>query len=158
MEKIPLVYIKRGKAVEGKKRLDAVEKLKELRKSYEMVYVLDLDGVNKNRPNLDLYRKLSAKPFLWIDSLPRHIEDVMDIVIVGAKRITVGDAMVDKELREIKDMCDIEIFLRGDDARRSAEKVMKFGLDGVVIVSDKGKVDVPAWGVYPEEGIVKKLW
>jgi len=158
METIPLVYIKGGKVIEGKKRFNAIKKLNELKKSYKMVYVLDLDGVNRNRPNLDIYSKFSHKPFLWIDSLPRHLEDVMDIVITGAERITIGDIMGDEELKEIRDMCDVEIFIRGDDGKKAAEKARKFGFDGVVLVSSKEKVDVPAWGVYPEEGMVKKLW
>jgi len=78
-------------------------------------------------------------------------------VIVGAERITIGDILSDDKLGKIRDMCDIEIFLRGNNEKEVAEKAKKFGFDGVVIVSPKEKVDVPAWGVYPAEGIVKKL-
>jgi len=157
MEKMPLAYVKGGKVIDGNHRFDAIKKLKELGKEYGHVYVMDLDGVKRNRPNLSVYRKLSHKPFLWIDSLPRDIEDVMDVVIVGAERITIGDILSDDKLGKIRDMCDIEIFLRGNNEKEVAEKAKKFGFDGVVIVSPKEKVDVPAWGVYPAEGIVKKL-
>lgn len=157
MEKMPLAYVKSGKVVDGNRRFDAVEKLKELGKKYGHVYVMDLDGVKRDRPNLDIYQKLSHKPFLWIDSLPRDLEDVMDIVIVGAERVTIGDIFGDDDLRKIRDMCDIEIFLRGNDEKEAAEKAKKFGFDGVVLVSPKEKVDVAAWGVYPVEGMVKKI-
>jgi len=158
MEEMPLVYLKRGKVIEGEKRLNAVDKLKEIRKKHEKAYVLDLDGINKNRPNLDIYRKVSRKPFLWIDALPRRLDDVMDLVVVGAERITIGDVIGDDELKRIREICDVELFLRGDDGVKAAEKAVKFGLDGIVMVSPKGRVDAPAWGVYPTDGVVKKMW
>jgi len=157
MEKMPLAYVKGGKVIGDGHRFDAIEKLKELGKKYGHVYVMDLDGVRRNEPNLSIYRNLSNKPFLWIDSLPRHLEDVMDIVIAGAEKVTIGDILSDDELGKIRDLCDIEIFLRGNDEEEVADKVKKFGFDGAVLVSPKESVDVPAWGVYPEEGMVKKL-
>ncbi|MEA2054415.1 MAG: hypothetical protein U9O96_04780 [Candidatus Thermoplasmatota archaeon] len=157
MEKIPLVYIERGKIAEGRKRFNAVEKLRELKKEYKEVYVIDMDGIKKNKSNLDVYKKVSQKPFLWIDSLPRYLEDVMDLIIVGAKRITVGDIIDDDGLSKIRDMCDGEIFLRGKDEKDVAKKAKKFGFEGIVAVSPKEKVDVPEWGIYLEEGVVKKV-
>ncbi len=158
MEEMPLVYVKGGKVIEGKSRTNAVDRLKEIRDEKKKAYVLDLDGIKRNRPNLDIYRKLSHKPFLWIDALPRRLEDVMDIVVVGAERITIGDVMDDEELKKIREMCDIELFLRGDDGVKAAEKAVNLGLDGIVMVSPEGRVDVPAWGVYPAQGIVKRMW
>jgi len=158
MEEMPLVYVKRGKVIEGKSRINAVDRLKEIRKEGKKAYVLDLDGIKRNSPNLDIYRKLAHKPFLWIDALPRCLEDVMDLVVVGAERITIGDVVSDEELKKIREMCDVGLFLRGDDGVKAAEKAMKFGLDGIVMVSPKGRVDAPAWGVYPTQGVVKKMW
>ncbi len=157
MEKMPLVYIRRGKVIEGKKRFNAVEKLKEIKKEHKEVYTVDMDGIKRNKPNLGIYRKISRKPFLWIDSFPRCLEDVMDLIIVGASRVTIGDIIDDDELKRIRDMCEGELYLRGDNAAEAAEKAGRFGFDGIVIVSPKEKVDVPAWGVYPAEGIIKKL-
>ncbi len=158
MEELPLVYLSRGKIIEGKNRFNAVDKLKEMKKERKKVYVLDLDGVKRNRPNLDIYKKVSHKPFLWIDALPRYLEDVMDLVVVGADKITVGDIMDDEELKKIREMCDGELFLRGKDETETAKKAAELGFDGIVTVSPKEKVDVPSWGIYPAEGIVKKLW
>ena len=120
MEEMPLVYVKRGKVIEGKSRINAVDRLKEIRKEGKKAYVLDLDGIKRNSPNLAIYRKLAHKPFLWIDALPRCLEDVMDLVVVGAERITIGDVVSDAELKKIREMCDVGLFLRGDDGDRGS--------------------------------------
>jgi len=102
-----------------------------------------------------------SRGWLWIKykrDYRSELSDTLDLVVVGAERITIGDVVSDAELKKIREMCDVGLFLRGDDGVKAAEKAVKFGLDGIVMVSPKGRVDAPAWGVYPTQGVVKKMW
>lgn len=153
MNELPLIFIKNGKMIG--KRKNAIYALKELHKKYGDVYVIDIDGFKKNRAHIDVYKKVSSKPFLWIDSCPRYSEDVMDLVVTGAKIIILRPVMNDATLRDVRGMCNIELFLAGRD-KDIIKKAKKIGFDGVILFNAKGKVekDISIWGAYPKEGRV----
>jgi uncharacterized protein related to proFAR isomerase len=79
---IPVIYIKKRKIVDRNSNPlkifppDIGEVVKFLGKEYEGVYIIDIDGLERNRADFDLYKKLSANP-LWIDSFPRYAGDVV---------------------------------------------------------------------------------
>src|SRR4030042_4855506 len=81
MQIIPLIEIN-NKKIQNSERL---EKLTE----DDLLYVIDLDGLEKDKSNLDIYQKLSKKYQLWIDAAPRKLGDVVDIFMAGATNITL---------------------------------------------------------------------
>lgn len=154
MEKFPVVRVRRGKIKFGSKiykKKEAIAIIEDLTKKYGMVYTLDLDGFRKNSANLDLYKKLRK---LWVDAHPRYVEDVMDLIIVGIERITIRNLNFDY-LREIREICEQEIFLAGKDA---IEKVKKFGFDGIVLNEEENiKEDMQTWKIYLNEEVIKRI-
>ena len=154
MEKFPIVRIKRGKTKFGNKiykKKEAISIMEELAKKYGMVYTLDLDGFRKNSANLNLYKKLRK---LWVDAHPRYVEDVMDLIIVGIERITIRNLNFDY-LKEIREICEQEIFLVGKDA---VKKVKEFGFDGVVLDEEEDiKEDIQTWKIYLNEEVIKRI-
>lgn len=55
------------------------------------LYVADLDGIVHQRPNVDVFRELTAHGFeLWIDSGLRSLADVSRLLDAGAAKVIVG--------------------------------------------------------------------
>ncbi|MGC9309008.1 MAG: hypothetical protein ACP5FL_09585 [Thermoplasmatota archaeon] len=158
MDRIPLVYVEQGQATVEGKRFRAVEALKELRGEHDLVYVLDLDGIQHNRANIDVYKKVSKKAFLWLDAAPRRVEDVIDLVVAGAARVTLQDAMHDDDLRQLVDMVENHLYLRSGEPAQAERRIRQFGLAGLVL-SDAGRDtwNVETWHVKEEQSIVERI-
>jgi phosphoribosylformimino-5-aminoimidazole carboxamide ribotide isomerase len=55
------------------------------------LYVADLDGILRERPNLAVYRQLVEKGFeLWIDAGVRSLDDAQRLLMAGAAKVIVG--------------------------------------------------------------------
>ena len=102
MDIIPLLYVRDNQLIGGDSISD---------KKVEHVYLMDLDGWFANQPNLELYQKLSYSSSLWIDSAPRRFEDVMDVVVAGAERITIREDTYRDDTKQIFDEIEIEKFI-----------------------------------------------
>ena len=61
MNIIPLIHINKRKIVNS--NFNNLENIKDLLSAYEddFIYLLDYDGIKKNRPNICLFQKLSKK-------------------------------------------------------------------------------------------------
>ena len=84
MEIIPMIFLKNEKLIntklsKAKHFNNVLEKTSE-----STLYILDNDGIEKNKPNLNLYQELSKSYILWVDAGPRNIGDVVDLVIAGS--------------------------------------------------------------------------
>jgi len=65
MEIIPLINLKRRKIIEPKHASNlSLKKILERYKNKKL-YILDYDGLEKNKPNLCLYQKLSKYHEIW---------------------------------------------------------------------------------------------
>jgi len=170
MDTIPLLYLKAGRlsAVSEGKWVRAKESIiqvfRDLTQEYGQIYIMDIDGYQKNRAHLDIYRSHSRKVSFWVDSAPRTPGDVMDLFISGVHRVTlVWKIMDDNDLKEIREMCTEEIYLATkDEFSKTLEKVKNLGFDGVV-VKDRPHLlqtrDKPVWFFNPENNgkvMVKK--
>jgi uncharacterized protein related to proFAR isomerase len=112
MNIIPLVHINKRKIVNSD--FNNLENIKDLLSGYEddFIYILDHDGINKNRPNLCLFQKLSKKYNLWVDTGPRVIGDIVDSVIAGASKITVRENLINKrDTSIINEFIENEIYI-----------------------------------------------
>ena len=76
------------------------------------LYVLDHDGIEKNKPNLCLYQKLSKNHELWIDAGPQTLGDVVDSVVAGATAITIRKKLWrDADIFGIKEVIENKIYV-----------------------------------------------
>ncbi|MGM0510129.1 MAG: HisA/HisF-related TIM barrel protein [Thermoplasmatota archaeon] len=57
---------------------------------YNKVYLLDLNGIERNRPNFDIIQKVSARKDIWADLGARSAETITDTFIAGADRAVVS--------------------------------------------------------------------
>lgn len=158
MKEFPIIRVRKGKIRRKDKiwkRREVINIIEELCKEYKGIYVIDLDGFRKNSPNLDLYKKVDCE--LWIDSYPRYTEDVMDLVIVGAEKITIRN-MDDEKLQEIKEMCEKDIFLLYDDVNLAIKNVKKFGFKGIILDENQScKESLETWKIYLNEEIIRRI-
>lgn len=68
------------------------EFVSKLSDKFKMVYVADLDGLNKNRPQLDVVREISEEMPTMYEGGVRRANNVIDMLITGAERAVVGTA------------------------------------------------------------------
>jgi hypothetical protein len=133
MNIVPLVCIKDTKLFDGKEGNALL--LTDLPKRIEkdsLLYVLDLDGIERYNSNLDLYQRLAEHCILWIDNGPRRIDDVMDTIMGGATNITLReDLWPALDMPGVQDLTDDEIYL--DITKRYQEqKTLHHGYTGEI--------------------------
>lgn len=158
MDILPLVQVEQGRVIEADRVTPAAQRFHQLRQEHGEVYVMDLDGIRYNRSHLDVYKKVSRKPFLWIDALPRRVEDVIDLVVAGAKRITVSETMGEETLHTVRDIYEGKLYLRGEDAGRIAALAERVSCEGIVLMQPgNGTWNLPTWGIYPDQQVVKRI-
>jgi len=112
MQVIPLIEI-------INKKIQNFELLDKLNQD-DLLYIIDLDAIEKDDSNLDIYQTLSKKYQLWVDAAPRTLGDAVDIFMAGAENITLRKTFYPqanlesiREFTENKIYANIEIY---DDA------------------------------------------
>ena len=113
MNIVPLVAIKKGMLLDGKdgNQISIDDLFKRVEKD-TMLYVLDLDGIERNNPSLDLCQKLTEHCTLWIDEGPRRLDDIMDTIMAGATNITLREELWPKmDLLNVFELTDDEIYM-----------------------------------------------
>jgi uncharacterized protein related to proFAR isomerase len=112
MEIIPCVTLKNYKIINNS---ISATNISEYIKEDEVLYILDLDGIEKGKLNLCIFQKLSSKYQLWIDCGPRNIGEVVDIFMAGATSITVRRNLNPSfSISDIRDISDSKIYLNID--------------------------------------------
>ncbi len=66
------------------------ELLLELKKEYGIVYVLDIDGMERNEPNLKFIQQSSPLIPMWVDAGSIDNMGVMDILVAGISKAVVS--------------------------------------------------------------------
>ena len=130
MEFIPLINLQKGKIIES-----ISEKLDEFKK----IYVLDLDGIEKDKPNFDIYQNLSSSVDLWVDNGPRNIGDVLDTLMAGATDITIRRNLCPNlKISDIRDVSDNKIYEDIDFEKLN----MLDDVDGFVNFIEKDRIEL----------------
>jgi len=82
-------------------RYDPFEVVDKLVADYPLVYLVDLDGIERAEPQLDFLQELARDAALWVDGGVRTADQAIDILITGAQRAVLSSAMLRgfKELR-----------------------------------------------------------
>jgi len=116
MEYIPIIKINNRKIVNCYN--DEIKNIKNLLIKYQdiPIYILDYDGIKKNKPNLCLLQKLSKKYKLWIDQGPRSLGDIVDSIIAGTENITVRLNLIEyDDLINIKEIIENKIYINVEE-------------------------------------------
>lgn len=105
---IPLVYTKDRKILFEKTRKPVtIEKIQKKIKSESKIYILDVDGIKKGKPNLGIYQNLSNSYDLWVDYGPRTLGDIVDGFFTGITTITIRKKLCPRlnvsDIREISE-------------------------------------------------------
>jgi len=108
------------------------------------IYVLDTDGIEKDKPNLCLYRKLSKSHALWIDTGPRVLGDIVDVIMAGATNITIRNKLWQgPDVSCIKEITENKIY-EGVDLKNQVQNNKEIGtlydVDGWVVLDGKNQV------------------
>lgn len=73
-------------------RSELEEIVSRLSAKHEMIYVSDEDGIEKNKPQLDLAREICDEIPTMYEAGVRYGQNVIDVIIAGAERAVVGTA------------------------------------------------------------------
>jgi phosphoribosylformimino-5-aminoimidazole carboxamide ribonucleotide (ProFAR) isomerase len=81
--------------------VDLFEVVERLAGVYPRLYLVDLDGIERNRPQLDYLSELSRSMELWVDAGIRTGDQVIDVLVAGARRAVLGSSHL-LEARQVK--------------------------------------------------------
>lgn len=73
-------------------RGELVDFVERLSSEHEMLYVSDEDGVERNKPQLDLAREICDEIPTMYEAGVRFAPNVIDVIIAGAEKAVVGTA------------------------------------------------------------------
>ena len=139
MDFIPLIRMKNRK-IYLKKEMNEVS-LKEFLKMLEgkkKLYILDLDGIERDKPNLCTFQRLSSSVDLWVDFGPRDVGDVVDATMAGATDITLRKNLFPKlDISKIKEIAENNIHTNIDLYGDSTIK----GFDGIVNFNSRSEIE-----------------
>jgi hypothetical protein len=95
------------------------------------IYILDIYGINKDKPNLCIYQRLSRDFELWIDSGPRNLGDVVDVFLAGANKITIRRSIWHKiDIQGIREVSENKIYIDIDS--KTINNLNYYNVDGLV--------------------------
>ncbi len=116
MDLIPLIYMKDRKIHTGKTSdpisiIDFLKQAEEIKK----IYILDLDGIERDKPNLCIYQRLAGQIDFWVDSGPRDTGDIVDAIMFGATDITLRKKLCPNlQVSELKEISENKIYEKID--------------------------------------------
>ena len=110
---VPLLYLDSGQVMEHQsgdfvplrgedgKTADPFDVADRLVSGYRRFCVVDLEGLRRNRPQLDYLQELSRSGELWVDAGVRTGDQVIDVLVTGARRAVLSTAFLlgTKQLR-----------------------------------------------------------
>lgn len=71
-------------------KMDTHELIDKLKERFDRVLITDINGINRDKPQLELCRDLSTKMKLWIDAGSRSRDGAIDVIVAGAERVVLG--------------------------------------------------------------------
>lgn len=138
MDFIPIIYMKDREihAEEDSNPISYRELLKKI-SNEKKLYILDIDGIEKDKPNLCTYQRLAGVIDFWVDSGPRDLGDVVDATMSGATSITLRRALCPQilipDLKEITENRIYECIDITDDSSFN-------GVDGFINFNEIGEI------------------
>lgn len=74
---------------------DPFDVVDRLAADYSMLYVVDLDGLEHQEPQLDYLQEISRDVTIWVDGGVRNADQAIDILVAGARRAILSSAYLD---------------------------------------------------------------
>ncbi len=132
MEIIPLIHIKKHRILSSL----PLEELREIQFGGEKTYILDDDGILKDKPNVSMYQQMSRYHEIWVDAGPRNPGDLVDIIIAGGNITTIRiDRWPNFNIEEIRELTDTPIYMMIDPNEEDRYGIKKLisSVDGLVV-------------------------
>ena len=147
MEIIPLIYFKHQKIhMEKNDDSASLDAFINTIDSGQKIYILDLDGIKKDKPNLCSFPKLSENYEIWIDSRPMDFGDIVDSFMAGANAITIRRNIWGKlDIGRIREITENGIYAEVDLTDQSNGRTglpIYAEVDGLVIFNNKDQVEL----------------
>ncbi len=154
------------------KLYDVLDVSDQLTDRYGRLYLVDLDGIEHNEPQLDYLQEITRVSEVWVDAGVRTGEQAIDVVVAGAFRTVLSTSRLEseQELRQAWKLSpeiafEIEVTDRGvgsvapDWSGRSpaalAQMARAIGLREVIYSPRRTAVD---WKVVRELAATGPLW
>jgi len=140
MEIIPLITLRKRTILDTDQKTTDTKEISQINED-DKIYILDKDGIEKDKPNLCLFQNISNTYQLWIDSQPVDLGDVVDSFMTGATTITIRKNLLKKtNLERIREITENQIFfgvdLKDIDEINEKKHVLK-EVDGIVVLNNK---------------------
>lgn len=82
------------------KEMDITDLIDELKGLYEKVLVTDLNGITRDKPQLEILKGICSRMSLWVDAGSRYGEGAIDILITEADKVVLAT----KTLRKLEEL------------------------------------------------------
>jgi len=164
-EVLPRLRLRSGRAVRTDggvvTRPDTLALINGLLADIGRVLVWDLDGIERERPSLDLFRPFEGDA-VWLDAGVRTANDLIDVLVAGVEKAVIGTRTLRQpsELDEARDLSEdivVQVDLdarregrfRGWSVRRYLDWSVRSHLESCLVVSEKTLpiVDVPSGSI-----------
>lgn len=180
MEIIPSISIMNGKVVvvEGGRYkaaldgsggpFDPCELSEALFEQFGKVFVLDLNGLEKNKPQISVIKAMAGSADIWLDAGARSAEALIDMLVSGAESVVLNLKHIksEAELSEANEMLDSLIIgaeydmglvcpisgFSGAGVPEAAERIKKAGFDRALFIDAKsggGALSIGAFSSMP---------
>jgi len=102
LDVVPTISVKDGEVVVvRKKRYERLEDedgsalepamfVEQVLKQYERALLVDINGIEHNRPQVDLIQDIAELGEVWLDAGTRHAEGIIDILVCGVEAVVLG--------------------------------------------------------------------
>jgi hypothetical protein len=108
--------------------LDPFDAVDVLRPTYDRLYLVDLDGIERGTPQVEYMQELSREIDLWVDAGVATADSAIDILVAGAQRAVLSSA-----------------YLRAPVEVRRAWKLSTDWAFEVEVVGGRAQNSGPAW-------------
>ena len=85
----------------GRSPYDLFDVSDRLMAEYRRLYLVDLDGVDQDRPQLDYLQEIARAGEVWVDAGVRSADQAIDVLVGGAQRAVLSTAFLRSE-KELK--------------------------------------------------------
>lgn len=79
---------------------DALDLIEIVTENYNTIYMMDINGLTKSKPQMNLVKELSEYCEVWLDAGVSTSEDVYDLLVAGAHEVIVSSKTL-KDLFEL---------------------------------------------------------
>jgi len=160
-EVLPRLRLRGGHAVRPngalEARADTFTLINRLLVDHGRVLLWDLDGIERDRPALDMFRRFEGDA-VWLDAGIRTADALIDVLVLGVEKAVIGTRTLRRpnELEDARDLSDDIVVqvdvdappragFRGWSVPRYLEWSLRSHLDACLVVSEKTvpSVDVP---------------